>query len=183
MPGVHRYCIDTAPEKEDESRNHIVSASVEKYRKLEGIDYKIYPVDLDTDTASETEDAFCKDKNDIDVDPTVPHPDKISLPISPHKMQKRDQGVQVDVEYTMKHEVGWLREQNKVLRQENKALKEAVDKGEVDTPEIPKKATCENEFSWAKKLKFFTGLTLQQCSALYDNLDTKGREVLLSVVS
>ena len=151
------------------------------------------PVDSDTDTASETEDAMWQKKDKlqtiIDVDPTVTPPHDISL--YNEKVSKKDQGVQVDNEYTMKHELGWLREHNKKLRQENKALKEAVEKGLEVTAQpsecvqnAPNTVTsAENEYSWTKKLRFFTKLTLEQCSALYDSLDPKGREVLLSVVS
>ena len=153
--------------------------------------------DSDTDTASETESALWQDdngyQNNIDVDP-VPSPHKIDLPIYPLKRCKKNQGVQVDVDYTIKHELGLLRAQVKALQKENKALKEAIDKREGKTahtsrcePKTPNKTTKslegDNEFSWTKKLKFYTRLTMEQCSALYDNLDPKGKEVLLSVVS
>ena len=151
--------------------------------RLDSIDDQKYPVD--TDTASETEDAIWQNQDGLqsimDVDPTVTSLQEISLSISPEKMTKRDQGVQVDVEYTMKHELGWLREQNKVLRQENKALKETIEKGSPE--DVTPGCNGENEHSWTKKVKFFTRLPMEQCSALYDSLDPKGREVLLSVVS
>ena len=67
---------------------------------------------------------------------------------------------------------------------EIKTLKEAVEKGSVNKSSInPMNGSRDNEYSWTKKLNFYTMLTLEQCSALYDNLDMRGREVVLSAVS
>ena len=56
-------------------------------------------------------------------------------------------------------------------------VSDSPEKGPTEEPE------GENEFSWSKKLKFYTKLTPDQCSKLYDSLDSKARGVLLSVVS
>ena len=149
----------------------------------------------DTDTASETKSELWQDTDEqhykIDIDP-VPSLHKIILPISPRKIWKKNQEVQADV--PMKHELMALQAQAKELRLENKALKEKIEKREAETThttecvqKTPNKLNTrfegENEFSWTKKLIFFTKFTLEQCSALYDDLDPKGREVLLAVVS
>ena len=88
------------------------------------------------------------------------------------------------MEYTMKHELQWLREQNVILKRENTTLKEAVEKGLGNKPpNAAKIGTGENEFSWTKKMNFYSRLTMKQCSSLYDNLDARGREVVLSAIS
>lgn len=160
---------------------------------------------LDIDLAFETESPNWHDcdghKNKIDVDP-MPSPHKIFHPLVFQEQfnflkkepMKKSQGVQVDVAYTMKNELISLRAQVKTLQQMNKELKETAENKVVETTgtsecvqSTPKilvtRLEEENEFSWTKKLKFYTKLTQVQCSTLYDSLDAKAKEVLLTVVS
>ena len=162
---------------------------------------------------SEIETPICQDSvehlSKIDVAP-VTSPSKIYHPKLAKfaeefdfiRQKTKSQGVQVDVR---SNDVILLQAQVKALLKENMTLKNAAkrrwgvkitntivkglpsdhvsdspEKGPTEEPEEPE---GENEFSWSKKLKFYTKLTPDQCSKLYDSLDSKARGVLLCVVS
>ena len=175
--------IDSALQTKVGLLNVIVSESAPEDWKVDDPDEQKALEDMDTDIASETEDI--QDIEGHHNNTRVLSPPNMSLPSSSEETHKKDQGVQVEVEFTMKHELKWLRQQNKNLQKEIKTLREAVEKGSVTKSSTtnPMNGSRENEYSWKKKLSFYTRLTLDQCSVLYDNLDMRGREVVLSTIS
>ena len=164
---------------------HETSIMIREEDFLEIFDDRGGPPNVDAESPNNSDGH----QSNIDVDPVI-SPHKIFHPkfaeqfnFMKKEKEQKSQGVQVDIDYKAKNELISLRAEVKTLRKENEALRETIA-NKVEEPEHKtSRFEGENEFSWSKKLNFHTKLTQEQCSTLYDSLDKKAREVLLTVVS